>query len=500
MIQIIKRISTLLFRVGAKITKNIGWLIGLNIVIALSQFIVYSLINKNLGKEMLGVWSLVVAATSIGQISSFGFSNSLVRYLPEMLLKNQKADITKMLGTINFSNFFFTLPILLLLYFPAVQYAAHLLNQQQLLIFKSVIPLSMAGLFINTLFFVYSYLLDAMQKYYLRSIVQIAGWIFFLILSVILMPEYGLKGVAVAFFIQNILQFVVIITVVYNTRTLQKIYPVNFNKKSFSHISSFGLKSQVINVLVIFFDPLVKFFITKNIGITATGNYEISNKIVMQARNLLVSTNQVIIPKIVLHKNSGTENNYFNEISTKNIFFSVSAGMLILLFAPVAVYFFSNQYDNNLMQCIIILNLGWVCNMITSTHYYSCIGLDKMGRLVIYHMILSITVILLYLFLNRYLHWKSLYFAVPSAALFIGSIYNSYSLSKKIPKSFLWLRSDIFLYFIFVSCILLVINYTKATTITYLIMPIFFLLYFCWIFGQYKMGKLLNYNKSDKKN
>ena len=71
-------------------------------VIALSQFIVYALINKNLGKEFLGVWSLVVAATSIGQISSFGFSNSLVRYLPEMLLNNEKEDITKMLGTVNF--------------------------------------------------------------------------------------------------------------------------------------------------------------------------------------------------------------------------------------------------------------------------------------------------------------------------------------------------------------------------------------------------------------
>jgi O-antigen/teichoic acid export membrane protein len=490
MFQIIKRINNKLYYTVSKINKNTVWLIMLNVVIALSQFIVYALINKNLGKEMLGVWSLVVAATSIGQISSFGLSNSLVRYLPEMLLKNEKEDVWKMLGTINFSNFFLTLPILLLLYFPAIQYAAHLLNPQQLLIFKSVIPFSLAGLFINNLFSAYSFLLDAMQKYYLRSVVQIEGWVLFLILSTLLMPEHGLLGVAIAFFIQNILQFIIIIAMVYNKGLLQKIYPIHFDKKSFRMVFSFGLRSQYISILVIFFDPLVKFFITKNIGLAGTGNYEISNKIVMQARNLLVSTNQVIIPKIVIQNKSGTENHYFNEISGKNIFFSVSAGMLVLLFAPLAVYFFSNQYDSTLMKCVIILNIGWVCNMVTSVHYYCSIGLDKIGKLVLYHLILTITVIILYFFLNHYLHVTLLYFAVPSVALFMGSIYNSYILSKKIEKVFAWLKSGIFLYFIFVSFILLVISYTTTTTITYLLMPIFFFSYLFWVLMRYKKDKL----------
>lgn len=499
MIKIIKRISKFYNSIQG-INKNTVWLIILNMVIALSQFIVYALINKNLGKEFLGVWSLVVAATSIGQISSFGFSSSLVRYLPEMLLNNEKEDISKMLGTVNFSNFILSLPILFLLYFPAIQYAAHLLNQPQLVIFKSVIPLSMAALFINNLFSVYSYLLDAMQKYYLRSVVQIEGWVFFLFLSILLMPRYGLLGVAVAFFAQSVLQFVIILFIIYKRNLLPKVYPLRFDKKSFHKVSSFGVKSQLINVLVIFFDPLVKFFITKYIGLASTGIYEISNKIVMQARNLLVSTNQVIVPKIILHKNAGAENRYFNEISKKNNLFSISAGVLILLFAPLAVYFFSSQYDTTLMQCIIILNLGWVCNMITSVHYYCCIGLDKIGRLVIYHLILSVTVIVFYLGLSYYSPIKFLYFSVPSIALFLGSIYNSYALSKKINKAFSWLKSGLLFYFGLVSFLLLFMYQTESKMITWLIMPISFLLYICWILKQYKAEKLFNLNETDAKN
>ena len=487
--QNIKRIIATLPARFSAINKNIRWIIALNIAIALCQFIVYSTINKSLGKEALGVWSLVVAATSIGQISSFGFSNSLVRYLPEMLLKKETDTINKMLGTVNFSNFFFTLPILLLLYFPALEYAAHLLTSQQLLVFRSIIPLSMGGLFINNLFLVYSYLLDAMQLYYLRSVIQISGWILFLLLSLLFIPYYGLTGVAIAFFVQNIFQFFIIIGAVSKKSILLKKYPVLFDKFCFKKVFSFGLKSQYINILVIFFDPLVKFFITKNLGLSSTGNYELSNKIVVQARNLLVNTNQVIIPKIVLHNTNQTADTYFIGIQKKNTVFSVSVGMLLLLFAPVAVELFSNHYDVILMQGIIIINVGWVCNMITSIHYYSCIGLDKMNQLVVYHLLLFITVAALYFFIGNNSVSSAVYFSVPSLALFTGSLYNSYTLSGKIASAFRWVRSGIFLYFIFVSFILLAVHFVHITVMTYLLMPVFCIPYIFWIFRQYRAGK-----------
>ncbi len=493
MLQIIKKISDLIFDIGLKINKNTVWLIILSIVVALSQFVVYALINKNLGKDLLGVWSLVVAATSIGQISNLGFSNSLVRYLPEMILRKKEEDINKMIGTINFTNLVITLPLLVLLYFPAIIYASYLLDSAQLLIFKSVIPLSMGALFINNLFSVYSYLLDAMQRYYLRCIVQITGWILFLILSVLLMPIYGLYGVAIAFFIQYLVQFTIILLVVYFKRLLQKVAPFHFDRKSFQMVSSFGLRSQSISILVIFFDPLVKFFITKNIGISATANYEIGNKIVMQSRNLLVNANQVIIPKIILEKDAGTENQYFKDILAKNILFSISAGMLILLLAPLAVCLFSDRQSNTLMLCVIILNIGWVCNMITSVHYYCGLGLDEIGRLVLYHLALSLSVVAFYFILIHFLHVTLLYYAVPSAALFLGSIYNSYILSQKIENVFLWLRSGYFLYFVMVSFLLLGFYFLNIPTLVYLVMPVFFLIYICGLLNQYKSGKLFKH-------
>jgi hypothetical protein len=144
------------------------------------------------------------------------------------------------------------------------------------------------------------------------------------------------------------------------------------------------------------------------------------------------------------------------------------------------------------MQCIILINIGWVCNMITSVHYYCSIGLDKIGKLVLYHLLLSLVVLILYFILNHFLHVTMLYYIVPSVALFIGSIYNSYILLHKIENVFSWLRSGYFLYFIAVSFFLLCFYFLNIVALNYLIMPVFFLLYICGLLKRYKISKLFN--------
>ncbi len=484
-------IKTLFF----KVSKNVFWLICLSITTAACQFLVYAFINKNLGKEILGVWSLVIAATSIGQISNFGFSNGLVRYLPELISKNEREKISKLVSTIHFANFFLSLPVLFLLYFPAVKYAAYLLAPHQFQVFKSIIIWCMAGLFINNLFSVYSYLLDGMQKYYLRCLIQISGWIFFMISSVMLMPFKGIYGVALAFFFQSIWQLVIAYIIVAKNNYIPGGFEFGFDKKIFRMVSSFGIKSQAVSVLVIFFDPIVKFFITKNIGLIATANYEIANKIVIQVRNLLVSANQVIIPTMVINKSHGLENSYFDSMSRRNIILSVCAGIFVLLTSPLIILFFSGKFDPFLMNIIVVLNFGWICNMITSLHYYSCTSFDRLNSVIIYHFILAIFTCTTYFIISNFTHNDYIYFYVPPIVLFVGSIYNSYALSDIIDAAFSWLKSIPFLYITFGSIFFLVYS-PKTILSAYGILIILSSVFFIWLWCKYNLAAFIKNNKS----
>ena len=464
---------------------NVASLIALSFTIALCQFCVYALINYKLGKEMLGVWSLVIAASSIGQISNFGFGNSLVRFLPEMLLRKENSGVQKMIGTINSASFLLVLPVLVILYFPAAYYGRVLLNAEQYAVFHPLMILSLATLFINSLFLVYSYTFDSLEKHYVRSSVQIFGWILFLILSFLLLPHFGLTGVAIAMLIQNVVQLFIIIFLIAKTGIMKRIFPLVFDRQSFRKIYSFGIHSQAISILAIFFDPMIKFFITANLGLTAAGTYEIANKITIQLRNLLVSANQVIIPKIVIHRNKNSESIFFKKISSTNSFLAVTAGILVILIAPIATYFFSTEFDWTLLQCILLLNLGWTFNTITSVHYYSAIGLDKISKLVISHLIQALVILMLYLFLQSYSQNILLYFIVPSIALFAESIYNSYFMKNSVIGSFKWLKSGNLFYFIIGTLVLiLLLQYSKNTLL--ILFPAFILIYIYMAFARLK--------------
>jgi O-antigen/teichoic acid export membrane protein len=348
----------------------------------------------------------------------------------------------------------------------------------------------MCGLFINNVFTAYASLLDGLQKYYQRSIIQISGWIIFVTLSVFLVPVWGLKGVAFSFFIQSIWQLIGAMITVSGTGLFRSGVVLCFDKKSFQLVTAFGIKSQTISILVIFFDPLVKFFITKYVGLYATANYELANKIVMQVRNILVNANQVIIPKMVIYRKAGTENSYFNSILARNILMSVFAGLFVIILSPLAILFFSGKFDSSLMAAVIIINFGWMCNTITSLHYYTCTSFDRQGRIIVYHTILAVVVAICYALLSYFTTSELLYYSVPSFALFIGSVYISHTLSDVIQKSFLWLRSPSFLYFITASALLLPTLSSNIVSV-YIIIIVLFLAFSVWAWRNYKQTAYL---------
>jgi len=51
------------------------------VVIGIVLFILYRFLLNTIGVEQLGIWSLVLATTSVTQIASFGLSGSVVKFV-----------------------------------------------------------------------------------------------------------------------------------------------------------------------------------------------------------------------------------------------------------------------------------------------------------------------------------------------------------------------------------------------------------------------------------
>jgi O-antigen/teichoic acid export membrane protein len=477
MIKIWKWWSIIIEKKGRGNMQNVMFLLLLNCTTILCQFFVFAAINRQLGKEQFGVWSLVTAVIAISQISNFGFSTGLLRYIPELFLSKNISKIKELFGTVLTLNFCISLPMLMLLYFPSVWYARQLLSNELFIKFNSLIVWCVAGLFFSNLFAVYAAMLDGMQKYYQRCIMQIFGWILFFVLSILLMPSFGLKGVAIAYFIQNAALLVAAVMFVLIKQTLPGGITFQFSKEAFTKVTKFGMKAQAVSILVIFFDPLVKFFITKYLGLSATGNYELVNKVSVQARNLLVNANQVFIPKLILQRSVQGENDYFETISKRNLFYSSAVAMLVLVVSPLAIYFFSGNYSSMLMAALVVVNFGWFCNMATSLHYYACTAFDLLNYIIVYHFILALVVALLYYAIGDTAKNSMLYYCVPSFALLVGSIFNSYALKTTIQKPFSWMDSRLFFFMLFATVVFLFVAPQTILT-AYLLIGVILLLFF----------------------
>jgi O-antigen/teichoic acid export membrane protein len=303
---------------------------------------------------------------------------------------------------------------------------------------------------------VYSAVFDGFQKFYIRSIIQIFGWAVFLILSIVLIPAYNLKGVGLAFFFQNLFVLFLAILIAIRSKFVEFDFTISFNKKWFKEITSFGFKFQATSILSLITEPIIKYFITKKLGLSVTANYEFANKLITQIRAFLVNANQVIVPNIVLHESKGTLADYFFQIQKRNTDLAVYIGLLTLFLSPIAILVFNNSFDAKLMRLVIVLNAGWVCNMITSIHYYTCIGLNKVGKLFFVHAFYAISILLLFIIFNQVTYKNIFFIFIPAMSLFIASVYNSWVL-KNLRGSYYWITSTKFIMFLILSIILGVI-------------------------------------------
>jgi O-antigen/teichoic acid export membrane protein len=437
--------------------KNIIWILALNLIAGASQLIVYKQINVKSGQEHLGIWALILTIYTIGQISNLNFSSGLIRYVPEYLIAGDNKKVIKMFGTTKSSILIISPPLLLVIYILSVHYAKGLLNSNNLIIFSRSIIWVLTAILFNNFFSAYTCLFDGFQKFYTRCMIQISGWMIFLLTSIYFFGEYGLEGVGIAMFIQSIWQLIFAIIIVKKVLKLKKIYYFCFDNEAFKIVASFGIKFQTIGILSSLTDPIIKYFITQKLGLSGVANYEIANKITSQLRSLLISSNQVLIPKLIQVNSTAKFDNFFRENIKRTTFFSVSLGFLTLLLTPFLIYYITKKIDYELFVYVVIFNIGGVFNMITSLHYFSCIAFDKLRSLINMHLLYLINIITFYIITNNINMQKVYYMIFPSINLIFASLYNTYLLKNK-KGVFDWVFSKHLLVFMILSIILLYIS------------------------------------------
>lgn len=408
------------------------------IVIGVVLFVLYKFLLKTIGVEQLGIWSLVLATSSFANVSNFGFSGSVVKFVAKYLARGEDRKVSGLIQTAVLSITLFA-GLFLVIVYPVVKWVLGLvISKGSLYLALSILPLAFLALWITIITGIYQSGLDGYQRIDIRNLIAIAGAVLQLLFSFLLAPTYGLVGLAYAQISRNLI--VLFITVILLRKYLVSlpIIPHHWDKGLFREIIGYGINFQIISVTVMLYDPVTKALLSRFGGLSFVGYYEMASRMVQQFRSLIVSANQVLVPAIadLQERTPGRIHSVYLTSYQLIFYLALPLYSLIVVSMPLISDLWIGHYEGVFVISGVLLAIGWFLNTLAGPAYFSYLGIGKLRWNVAGYLAIA--------FLNAGLGLLSgiLYGGVGvviawAASLSLGSsiIYFSYHINYKIHLS-----------------------------------------------------------------
>ena len=404
-------------------------------VIGIVIFILYRFLLNTIGVKQLGIWSLILATTSVAQIANFGFSGSVVKFVAKYLARNENENVSAVIQTavISLGSF---VGLVLLISYPLIKKILSLVVPvESLPLAVSILPYALISLWLMMIFSVFQAGLDGYQRIDLRAMILMVSAALNLVLCFILAPTYGLMGVAYARVIQ------MSVTLLAGWVLLKRyirlpVLPYMWNRALFGEIVKYGIKYQTISVTTLFYDPVTKALLSKFGSLSMVGYYEMANRMVQQFRGLIVSANQVLFPAIADLKEREPEKIRSIYRTSYQLLFYLALPLysLIILSLPLISRFWIGHYEGVFVLFSIMLTVGWLLNTLNAPSYFAYLGIGELRWNVVSHIAIAILNLVSGFLLGLYFGGTGVVIAwVTSLTLGSSIIYLSYHINYKIP-------------------------------------------------------------------
>ena len=359
------------------------------LIIGVVYFFLYKILLKNLGIELLGVWSVVLSTSSLANLANFGVADSVIRFVALFTKDDKRDKMRKLIFTASLFLFGLFLIIGLIIFPFADLILRGVLPIKYLKEGLLILPYSITCLILNAVNGVYASVLDGMQKNYLRTLIFSTSSIVLLATAFLLVPIYKLQGVAFAQVLQSFFTLIsCLICVVFQT----KYNPLkwNWDKAIFKQIFSYGMKFQFVSLASMLNDPITKILLGKFGGMAFVGFYEMANRLLVQARGVIVSGTQSLIPVMINFSNNVAEIQvFYKKIFSNVLFFSIAAMGIIVVSGRLVSYFWIGQYQTAFYFSLLILSVSTLLNLTNAPAYFFNMAEGNLNVLIKQHVILG---------------------------------------------------------------------------------------------------------------
>ena len=339
-------------------------------------FFLYRFLIRRLGIEQLGVWSLLLATTSLVSLANQGLSMSIVRFVAKYAGRGSADDVSRLVQTAVISAAVVVALISLGLY-PAARWAlSAILPTARVPEALTILPLALVSLWFNVLGAIAQAGLAGHEWITVCNYIEFAGALFYLGLAFLFVPAHGLVGLAAAQAAQAAFGLFAAWHLLRRRVPSLPWFPSQWNRAHFKEMAGYGAHFQWISVCQSLREPVTKTLLTKFAGLAYTGFYDMAARLVVTLRETIVQANQVLVPTVAgLHERDAAAIPRIYRESYRLVFFlAVPSFALLLAASPLVSRIWIGTYQPLFVRFVALLAGGWLVNVLCNPAYVIDLG------------------------------------------------------------------------------------------------------------------------------
>lgn len=365
------------------------------LVSSATLFLLYRFLLSSLGVEALGVWALVIAATSLANVSNLGLAGGTVRFVSKYLAGGDTRNAGLAVETAILSIGTVMGVAVLLLWVVIDWLLAWIIPVGWTDQARQIVPFALAALWLNSVGGAIHSGLDGCHRADLRSLATMLTQPLLLLMAIWLVPQMGLKGIAYAQMLQYLVWLALGWFLLRKQLPTLSLMPWRWSRHLFLEMWRYGVNFQLISIFVLLTEPLAKGLLSYFGNLTAVGYFEMANRLVGQVRALLVSANQVLVPYYskVSESSRGSVKVVYMQNLDLVIFLGSLAFSTLVAMLPLISQLWIGRLDPQFLLFATMLAAGWFINTLAVPAYFANLGLGRLAPNILGHASITISMV-----------------------------------------------------------------------------------------------------------
>lgn len=343
---------------------------------ATTLFLLYRFVIRTIGVERLGIWSLVLATTSVITLANQGFSTGVVKFVAKYAARGQLAEVSTLIQTAMLS-LGAALALLIAALYPALHWILRLvLPSAALTEAAAILPFAVGSLWLNILGSVLQAGLSGFELISRRNYVVLGGSAFYLVTCLALVPRHGLLGLAYAQAMQSLVCYLAAWFLLRRRLSLLPFFPRRWSRPRFREMLAYGLHFQFITASQALREPVTKALLARFGGLAFTGFYDIALRWVITFRELLVQSNQILVPTVssLQETEPALIPAVYRDSYRLMFFLAVPTFAFVGIAGPIVSRIWLGRAEPIFIQFVAIIAAGWLVNALGNPAYVMDLG------------------------------------------------------------------------------------------------------------------------------